>query len=187
MKKGKKQLKKLTTEGWDQDEFLPEKWFNPATGKQEDYPRINASRNNKGDLEPYGKNSGKVKDVSVIQELIKRGFIEEHHRECAITLAELRYAMLNSLSYKINSRVLTDFVGGSISSQAVNSVLDSITRYLTLRRVRIIHYALNEPAIEDRAIETIAGISVYRECFEMLYDALKDAWKAASKENRGAM
>lgn len=45
-------MKKITlnADGHDESQWLPRKWTNPKTGKEEDYPVINAHRVSKGDI-----------------------------------------------------------------------------------------------------------------------------------------
>ncbi len=41
---------RLNAEGHDESQYLPKKWINPKTGKEEDYPVVNVWRMGKGDI-----------------------------------------------------------------------------------------------------------------------------------------
>jgi hypothetical protein len=168
----------------DTTQFLPEKWFNPKTLKEEQYPIVNSFRAAKGDLIENDKNSAQVRDNTIAGFLLRRGFLEEYHLQAATTLMEMRCALLNRSSYKLNSMMV--FKGDESEGVSINvalDMLDSITRDIKLSRIKIIEYAHNSPWEGDNACLVIEGINVYRECFEALLEALQRAWSDRRKKD----
>lgn len=46
---------KLNSEGHDESQYLPKKWYNPRTGREEDYPIVNPFREKHGGVVTEGK------------------------------------------------------------------------------------------------------------------------------------
>lgn len=44
-------MNRLNADGHDESQYLPRKWFNPKTGKDEPFPIVNATREAKGDIQ----------------------------------------------------------------------------------------------------------------------------------------
>lgn len=75
-------MNRLNADGHDESQYLPKKWFNPKTQKEEPYPFINAYRKNKGDI--FLNKDDQMQTLSWLPDALElKGFIEkEHHDTC---------------------------------------------------------------------------------------------------------
>lgn len=165
------------TETLDHTQFLPRK-----------APVVNRWRMAHGDLAGEIDADTKriihaqVRDDTTVQNLIQRGFLEDYHLYYGLTLLELRNAFLGPLRVKVNAACLEGLLGRGVSRKYAQRMYDDITRQLKLSRVRIIERACNHPYATDPAAQVIAGIEVYRRCFERLERAMDEAVAAVKRE-----
>ncbi len=149
-------------------------------------PVVNPYRLQHGDLQGRVEDGrityAEVADTSVLADLIRRGFLEEYHREAAMSFLELRNAFFGPLQHRLNATVLEQITGLPVNRVTARDALDEIMLGLKLFRARIIEHACNVSAGEDAACQTIAGINAYQDCFEMLLKLSDDVWTSIRKE-----
>lgn len=160
---------------------------------------VNKFRNDKGDLEGTvetrtvdGKTvkvvtHAKVRDFSICQDLIRRGFLEEHHRAYGYSLLEMQHAFSGPVRHKLNAVFLDQLMGMPVTTAQAGRVYDEVTKEITFQRVKIIIRACNDSAAEDHASKVIMGINVYQDCFNRLVSALDAARKRLHDERENAL
>lgn len=130
---------------------------------------LNCSRNIKGEV-----THAETKKNTILHSLIERGFLEYFHTGYGDTLLELHHGFSSRLRHKVNA-VFIDQIMGMVSHGEASDMYDEIVRELTFSRVRIIVHACNDAEDIDAACHVMAGINVYRDCFDRLVRALDDA------------
>lgn len=72
----------LNSEGHDESQYLPKKWLNPRTGKEEDYPVVNPWRAGKGDIKR--NEDDKLESMTWLPDvLFERKHIQQQHLNTA--------------------------------------------------------------------------------------------------------
>lgn len=157
-------------------------------------PVINPYRAAKGDIDGHvvdGKVvAASVKDITILACLITKGFLEEYHRECAMSFLELRNALFGKLQYKLNISSLQNILGAAVERAALQEAFEDVMRALTIRRARVIEYACSKayPQTDLKKPETdmmgIAEKNAYRECFDLMSNLMDEMRETLNgKEN----
>lgn len=72
--------RKLNADGHDESEYLPKKWFNPKTQKEEPYPIVNSFRAKKGDVVMLDEDGGVHKALKWLPDILHRT-LDENAKE----------------------------------------------------------------------------------------------------------
>jgi hypothetical protein len=159
------------TENIDSSQWLPR-----------NSPVVNPYRMAQGDLDGVVRGQGaeahiahaQVQDFTILADLIRRGFLEEHHRAYGMCFLELQHAFTARLRYKANSIFLEGVMGAPIPSALAEALYLRTLRDITRIRARIIERACLHLAETDTACKIIQGINAYQESFDWLVRVTDD-------------
>lgn len=142
-------------------------------------PLVNASRMNKGDMKADVIDGhirrANVIDNTIARNLVTRGFIEDFHYDYALDLMELRNALYGQLNAKTS---LSLFINGGdvrISRSKALDIYEDVIRMIKRSGEKIIVRACTVDYEKDATAKMIQGITVYRNTFLALADALEEA------------
>lgn len=123
------------------------------------------------------------KDLSILMFLVKGGWIEHCHIDCALSFMELKHAYTSKSYYKSNSiymAKLNDAV--NIRREDVERAYEFIIKTLGKKGQKIIEYACDNACDMKSGCQTESANNVYRQAMERLLKASDEIWLTIQSE-----
>jgi hypothetical protein len=121
---------KLNADGHDESQYLPRKWFNPRTGKEEPYPVVNPFRQAKGDISR--NDDDKLEAMTWLPDiLLKRGKISGDHHSTCLSAFRAALSTRNALGVENLRAYLSEVMGEEIPSGEESDIFFNLATKLS--------------------------------------------------------
>ena len=127
----------------------------------------------------------RTKDITILRNLIERGFLEEFHVWYGTTYMELRNSLYGQLMAKSTMSFLSELAGdpkAGISNSNAHRMACEVMREVGLDTGKVIERAYSQPYAGDAAAKFMPGINSYRMAFEKLVSCTDAAIRKVKDE-----
>lgn len=108
-------MNRLNADGHDESQYLPKKWINPKSGKEEDYPVVNECRAKKGDIVQLETDGGLNKALTWLPDKLNH-MRDDNGKELLnrdyLHICESIYKIVMSARHSLGISDLRSFIGG---------------------------------------------------------------------------